>query len=124
MTTYRTGNPIGSTDPRDLYDNAENLDTAVNDLSRDTWSDRRGRSRNTMPGTDREYNADQAARDNRCNTFNTCSGYQSLGDYAAGIEITAYSQIVRDSDGEFWRLSGQVQSPYTTTGAGLAEDDS
>src|SRR5699024_7858210 len=26
------------------------------------------------------------------------------------------------SDGEFWRLSGQVELPYTTTGAGLPED--
>ncbi|MBN5310461.1 hypothetical protein JY476_07080 [Serratia marcescens] len=26
MTTYNTGNELGSTDPRDLYDNAENLD--------------------------------------------------------------------------------------------------
>jgi len=124
MTTYRTGNPIGSTDPRDLYDNAENLDTAVNDLSRDTWSDRLGRSRKTMSGMDREFNADQASRDNRFNTFITSSGYQFLGDYAAGIEITEYNQIVRDSDGEFWRLSGQVELPYTTTGAGLPEDDS
>src|SRR5690625_817673 len=124
MTTYRTGNPIGSTDPRDLYDNAENLDTAVNDLSRDTWSDRLGRSRKTMSGMDREFNADQASRDNRVNTFITSSRYQFLGDYAAGIEITEYYQIVRDSDGEFWRLSGQVELPYTTTGAGLPEDDS
>src|SRR5690625_2149285 len=124
MTTYRTGNPIGSTDPRDLYDNAENLDTAVNDLSRDTWSDRLGRSRKTMSGMDREFNADQASRDNRFNTFITSSGYQFLGDYAAGIEITEYNQIVRDSDGEFWRLRGQVELPYTTTGAGLPEGDS
>lgn len=124
MTTYNTGNPIGSKDPRDLYDNAENLDTAVNDTSRDTWSDRLGRSRKTMSGMEREFNADQASRDNRFNTFIASSGYQFLGDYAAGIEITEYNQIVRDADGEFWRLSGQVELPYTTTGAGLPEDDS
>jgi len=47
MTTYNTRNPIGSKDPRDLYDNAENLDTAVNDTSRDSWRDRMGRSRLT-----------------------------------------------------------------------------
>src|SRR5690625_7098120 len=78
----------------------------------------------TMTGMDRECNADQASRDNRFNTFITSSGFQFLGDYAAGIEITEYNQIVRDSDGEFWRLSGQVELPYTTTGAGLPEDDS
>src|SRR5690625_2668068 len=124
MTTYNTGNPIGSKDPRDLYDNAENLDTAVNDTSRDTWSDRLGRNRKTWWGMEREFNADQDDRDARFNTFIASSGYQFLGDYAPGIEITEYNQILRDGDGEFWRLSGQVELPYTTTGAGLPEDDS
>lgn len=122
MTTYKTGNPIGSTDPKDLYDNAENLDTAVNDLSRATWSDRLGRSRKTMSGMEREFNADQDDRDARFNTFIASSGYQFLGDYAVGIEITEYNQIVRDANGEFWRLSGEVELPYTTTGAGLPEE--
>lgn len=49
MTTYNTGNPIGSTDPRDLYDNAENLDDAVNS-SADTFQDRLGKSRLTWEG--------------------------------------------------------------------------
>src|SRR5690625_1734309 len=124
MTTYNTGNPIGSKDPRDLYDNAENLDTAVNDTSRDTWSDRRGRSRKTWWGMEREFNADQASRDNRFNTFIASSGYQFLGDYSDVIEITEYNKNIRDSAGEFWRLSGQVELPYTTTGEGLPEDNS
>ncbi|MGP1101960.1 SGNH/GDSL hydrolase family protein [Serratia sp. CY68630] len=29
MTTYNTGNPVGSTDPRDLYDNTQNLDNLL-----------------------------------------------------------------------------------------------
>ncbi|MGG2485252.1 right-handed parallel beta-helix repeat-containing protein [Pseudomonas aeruginosa] len=40
MTTYATGNPLGSKEPRDLYDNAENLDTAMNSLDQDRWMDR------------------------------------------------------------------------------------
>lgn len=127
MTTYNTGNPIGSKDPRDLYDNAENLDTAVNDVENDTWKDRFGRSRKTMSGMERQFDAaedyreaafdlTQADRDARFNNFIASSGYQFLGDYAAGIEITEYNQIVRDANGEFWRLSGQVELPYTTTG--------
>lgn len=132
MTTYQTGNPIGSTDPKDLYDNAENLDTAVNDPSRDTWSDRLGRSRKTMSGMERQFDAaedyrettfvsTQIYRQNRFNSFIAASGYSFVGDYASGIEITEYNQIVRDDDGEFWRLSGQVELPYTTTGAGVPE---
>src|SRR5699024_10264002 len=135
MTTYNTGNPIGSKDPRDLYDNAENLDTAVNDVENDTWKDRFGRSRKTMSGMERQFDAaedyreatfvlTQADKQSRFDNFIASSGYQFLGDYAAGIEITEYNQIVRDADGEFWRLSGQVELPYTTTGAGLPEDDS
>ena len=41
MTTYNTGNPIGSTDPRDLYDNAENFDSAMHTPGT-TWTDRLG----------------------------------------------------------------------------------
>ena len=46
-----------------------------------------------------------------------------VADYAAGIEITQYNQLVRDENGEFWRVSGQVELPYVTTGAGIPEDD-
>src|SRR5699024_6873307 len=135
MTSYNTGNPIGSKDPRDLYDNAENLDTAVNDVENDTWKDRFGRSRKTMSGMERQFDAaedyreatfdlTQADKQRRFDNCIACSGYQFLGDYAAGIEITEYNRIVRDANGEFWRLSGQVDLPYTTAGAGLPEDDS
>ena len=45
---YNTGNPLGSTDPRDLLDNAGNLDEAVNSEA-ETWTDRRGVERATLP---------------------------------------------------------------------------
>ena len=41
MTTYNTGNPIGSTDARDLYDNAQAFDEAVNSTGL-TYTDRKG----------------------------------------------------------------------------------
>lgn len=44
-------------------------------------------------------------------------------DYEAGIKITSYSQMVRDDNGEFWRVSGQVALPYATTGSGIPEGD-
>lgn len=49
------------------------------------------------------------------------AGYEFVGDYASGIELTAYNQVVRDTSGEFWRVSGSTALPYTTTGAGLPE---
>jgi|GEM_PF-974761 len=48
MATYNTGNPLGSTDPRDLYDNSQGLDKAVNDTEGDTWTDRFGVVRPTI----------------------------------------------------------------------------
>lgn len=57
------------------------------------------------------------------NSLAPVGGYQFAGDYAAGIEITQYNQLVRDENGEFWRVSGQVDLPYVTTGEGIPEDD-
>lgn len=49
MPKFNTGNPVGSSDPRDLYDNAETLDQAVN-AEADTFQDRLGKSRLTWAG--------------------------------------------------------------------------
>lgn len=148
MSRNNTGNPIGSGDPRDREDNSKNLDEAVN-KSGSTWTDRFGVTRKTMAGQESEFNAAQSARTMafsseqsfresqfdvaqidrqlRFNAFIAASGYTGTGaggaieDYAAGITITEYNQIIRDSAGEFWRLSGATPLPYTTTGAGLPE---
>ena len=65
--------------------------------------------------------ASQADKEARFQAFLLDSGYEFLGDYAAGIEFTEYNQIVRAADGEFWRVSGSQALPYTTTGAGVPE---
>ena len=49
MTTFNTGNPIGSTDARDRSDNSESLDFAVNSLAL-TFEDRLGVTRDTLEG--------------------------------------------------------------------------
>lgn len=54
MTTYNTGNPVGSTEVKDLYDNAENLDIAINSPSADAWTDRLGQARKTWRGIQNE----------------------------------------------------------------------
>lgn len=61
MTTFNTGNPIGSTAVKDLYDNAGNLDKAVNDQTGDTWFDRFGRPRKTWLGIEKQAKIDIAA---------------------------------------------------------------
>ncbi|HGN2756087.1 TPA: hypothetical protein ACKRW3_005658, partial [Pseudomonas aeruginosa] len=56
MTTYATGNPLGSKDPRDLYDNTENFDAAMNDRSSVSWVDRFGVSRKSWFGIEQQVN--------------------------------------------------------------------
>ncbi|HFX1297066.1 TPA: hypothetical protein ACID1V_002877 [Pseudomonas aeruginosa] len=56
MTTYATGKPLGSKDPRDLYDNAENFDAAMNDRVNTTWNDRFGVTRPTLKGYEEQFN--------------------------------------------------------------------
>ncbi|HGM7524774.1 TPA: hypothetical protein ACKQG3_003950 [Pseudomonas aeruginosa] len=57
MTTYTTGNPLGSKGPRDLYDNAENFDAAMNDRVNTTWNDRFGVTRPTLKGYEEQFNS-------------------------------------------------------------------
>lgn len=58
---YNTRNPIGSTDPRDLSDNAVNLDTAVNNKSQNNWIDRCGAQRLTWQGIEQRAKLDTNA---------------------------------------------------------------
>lgn len=50
------------------------------------------------------------------------SGYVLLGDYAAGLTITALNQIF-SKDGELYRASAGLALPYTTTGVWADEAD-
>ena len=108
MTTYNTGNPIGSTDPRDLYDNAQNMDNLGNGTA-PSYPDRLGVERKSWAGMEQDFDE-----------FLASSGYQFLGDYSSSIEATAYNQIIREA-GEFWRAAASATLPYTTTGAGMPE---
>ncbi|EMH4161667.1 hypothetical protein RJ498_000883 [Pluralibacter gergoviae] len=50
MTTYNTRNPLGSAAVKDLYDNAQNLDFALNDITKIMWEDRFGNERMSFHG--------------------------------------------------------------------------
>lgn len=57
MTQYATGNPVGSVDVKDLFDNAQNLDHLVNDQTTVDWQDRFGQLRKTWWGLEQDvYN--------------------------------------------------------------------
>lgn len=61
-TRYNTGNPIESTDVRDMSDNARNFDEFSNSIS-DSFADRFGRDRQTIEGSIRKAGFQPAAFD-------------------------------------------------------------
>ncbi|WP_312288783.1 hypothetical protein [Stutzerimonas nitrititolerans] len=58
--TFNTGNPVGSTDARDLYDNAQNFDKLSVGPER-SYPDRRGVSRKSWAGMEADFTAFLAA---------------------------------------------------------------
>lgn len=139
MSRFNTGNPLGSDALQDLSDNAKNADLFSNDLENDKYKDRFGRERKTIHGMQKEFDIDQAERNlgyeaqveqfdrdqadrkDRFDQLMVNSGYHFIGDYAPGVVLSEYNQIVRDIDGEFWRASGKTELPYTLTGNGVDE---
>lgn len=101
MTTYNTGNPLGSVDVRDLYDNAQNTDNFANGPL-DYYADRLGVTRLSLQG------------------IRNASQYVDLGPYAAGLVFTSRNQVFSYL-GEFYSPGPAITLPYTTTGAGAGE---
>lgn len=54
MTTFNTRNRLGSNSPKDLYDNAENLDNGINGPAK-TWTDRLGVTRKSWNGIETDF---------------------------------------------------------------------
>lgn len=96
MSTYNTGNPIGSTDPRDLYDNAQNLDNAVNSTAQ-TWTDRFGISRSTV-----KQMLDYAKQFNDRGAWQTATAYARKDFFTyngvAYVTLTAHTSTSVASD--------------------------
>ncbi len=124
---YNTGNPVepsGSSDPRDLYDNAGNIDLAVNGTAA-AWADRLGIQRRSLRGMEgafaasesqREaaFSASQADKDARFAAFLFSSGFQYLGEYDAGpLTVTERNQVF-SKNGELWGPAASLSLPYTT----------
>jgi len=101
--TYLTGNPLGSTSPKDLYDNASNFDDAMNSIA-PAFTDRFGKRRETWAGFETAFAA-----------FLLQSGYEFIGDYDTDgpLTITRPNQIF-SKDGDYWRAGPGLSLPYTT----------
>ncbi|EPB8981009.1 hypothetical protein ACRT4E_004554 [Pseudomonas aeruginosa] len=107
MTTYATGNPLGSKDPRDLYDNAENFDTAMNDRENLAWSDRFGVSRKTWFGLEQQV-AD----------FLAAQGYEPVPlEYVDGspLIVDRPTQLIQ-RDGNLYSVKRPADFPVSLSG--------
>lgn len=113
---FNTGNPVepnGSTDPRDLKDNAAIIDKLVNSSDL-TWLGRLGKTLKTWAGMTAEHEAAQARRDAEFQGFLQNSGYEVPVAYAAGISITRSTQTVL-YNGEIYRPEPSSLPFFTTT---------
>ena len=105
MTTFNTGNPIGSTDARDLSDNAENFDTALGTTAA-TWVDRFGVTRDSFEG--------RLAK----------GSFYRVGTFAAGYTLTNMRQTLEYNGheyswaGTFPKVVAAGATPATSGGIG------
>ena len=103
--TFKTGNPIGSTDARDLSDNAENFDKAINSTT-GTWKDRFGVTRDTFEG--------RLAK----------GSFYRVGTFAAGYTLTNMRQTLEYGGreyswaGTFPKVVAAGATPATSGGIG------
>lgn len=114
MTTYATGNPLGSKDPRDLYDNAESFDAAMNDRVNTTWNDRFGVSRPTMKGYEEQFN-----------DWLDAQGFEpGFLEYVDGSPLTVDrpTQLIQ-RDGNLYSVKRPADFPVNLTGSWATDQD-
>ncbi len=130
--TFNTGNNVPSTDPRDLYDNAENLDKLVNGAD-PFYADRKGKLRQSWAGMENDFDTSQEGREtaftlsqadkeSRFQAFLVSSGYVSKGEYAAGVileernEYVAVDAATTGTTAGLYRPNSSATLPLTLTG--------
>lgn len=102
--TYDTsGEPLGTTSVKALYNNASNFDEAVNSPG-PSWVDRFGKRRETWTGLE-----------NLVQDFLLKSGFTYIGDYAAGLTFTSRNQYTVRA-GIAYKLAQTATLPFVTTG--------
>lgn len=112
--TYETLNPVPSTDPRDLYDNAGITDKYVNG-DQPFVPDRLGRHRRTWRGMEEDFDNAQEGRADQFSTTLASIGFTWIGDYGSGLNFTTRQQyIIRG--GLAYKVANATTLPFTTTG--------
>ncbi|HGU6444019.1 TPA: right-handed parallel beta-helix repeat-containing protein [Citrobacter amalonaticus] len=109
MTTYNTGNTLGSAAAKDLYDNAQNFDHLSNDRENETWADRFGIQRITWYGMEKR-NEDAIKG----------YGWILTDSFQDGSTLTELNQALHwklpDGNGEYYRWDG-IFPKYVPSGS-------
>lgn len=114
MTTYNTGNPVPSADPRDRFDNSENFDSAVNGMD-PTWVDRLGVPRKAWAGFEQDFAA-----------FLAGSGFEPIVlQYVDGSPLTVDrpTQLIERASTPGILYSVKLPSVFPVTLSGVWTDD-
>ena len=144
MTTFNTGNPIGSTDSRDRLDNTENMDYLENSTTELTHPDRLGTVRKTRHGMEAEHDAQISAHevehDAQMQAFEADfdgrlagMAFTRVGSFTTGATLTDMRQVLvweasQGGDGHEYGWTGSFSpsgkvviagsNPETTGGIG------
>ncbi|EJN8362149.1 hypothetical protein NRY58_001317, partial [Salmonella enterica] len=113
MTTYNTGNPLGSAAAKDLYDNAENLDNAANRQDSEWWTDRVGNTRQTWYGFEQQQIRSIVHL-----------GLNPVGTFQNGAILTAPNDIIQDSNSDLWYRWDDMQTLPKTVPPGSTPSSS
>ncbi|MDU5452591.1 MAG: phage tail protein [Pseudescherichia vulneris] len=97
MTIYNTRNPLGSTDPRDLFDNAQNYDIAINSITQAIWLDRFGVTRRSWYGLETMVTTAAAK-----------FGYINLNgqNFTTGATVNLNELLLNPADNNYYHWTG------------------
>lgn len=94
MTTYNTGNPIGSTDARDRLDNSENMDILENSTTLNEHPDRLGTMRKTRKGMELEHDNQMLSFERDFDNRLAGMAFTRVGTFTAGATLTDMRQTL------------------------------
>jgi len=118
---YNTGNPLGSTDPRDLRDNSENIDVMLNSTTETSHPDRIGTSRKTWHGMEVEHDAQIVAHEAEFQDRIAGMSFTRVGTFSTGYTLTDARQVLLyETDGHEYGWTGAFPKvvPPASTPAG------
>jgi len=138
--TFNTGNPVPSTDPRDLYDTAGIADKLTNGADpfvadrlgklRQSWAGMEADHANAQEGRETAFTLSQADKESRFQAFLVSSGYVSKGDYASGVvlaernEYVAVGAATTGTSPGLYRPNASATVPLTLTGTWATDSTS